>query len=49
MDSAFIKTEIVFRNFAPSYLLVTWYFPALYFGLLTDATQTCQAVKSLRR
>ena len=48
MGSAFIKTETVFRNFVPRRLLVTWSFPDLYFGLLTDATQTCQAVNSLR-
>ena len=47
MGSAFIKTEIVYRNFVPRRLLVTWGFPALYFGLLTDAKQTCQAVHSL--
>ena len=27
-DSAFIKTEIVFRNFVPRQLLATWGFPA---------------------
>ena len=47
MGSAFIKTEIVYRNFVPRRLLVIWGFPALYFGLLTDAKQTCQAVHSL--
>ena len=44
MGSAFIKMEMVFRNFVPRRLLVTLGFPALYFGLLTDATQTCQPV-----
>ena len=49
MDSAFIKMETVFRNFIPRQLLVIWGFPTLYyFGLLTDTTQTCQAVNSLR-
>ena len=47
MGSAFIKTEILYRNFVPRRLLVIWGFPALYFGLLTDAKQTCQAVHSL--
>ena len=47
MGSAFIKMEIVFRNVVPWRLLVTWGFPALYLALLTDATQTCQAVNSL--
>ena len=51
-ESAFIKTEIVF---IPRRLLATWSFPDLYFDLLTneiegtDATQTCQAVNSLRQ
>ena len=49
MGGAFIKTETVFRNFIPKRLLVTWGFPALYFGLLTDATQICQAVNPLRQ
>ena len=46
-DSTFIETEIVFRNFAPSQLLPTLGFPAVYFDLLTNenkgnnATQTC--------
>ena len=35
MDKAFIKTEIVFRNFVRRQLLVTWGFLALCFGLLT--------------
>ena len=48
-DSAFIQTEIVFRNFISRQLLVTWDFPALYFGLPTDTTQTYQAVNSLRQ
>ena len=49
-DSAFIKMEIVFRNFVPRQLLATWSFLALYFDLLTNeiegkhAAQTCQAV-----
>ena len=43
MGSAFIKKKIVFRNFVPRQLLVTWGFPALYIGLFTDATKTCQA------
>ena len=49
MGSAFIKTEIVFRNFIPGQLLVTWGFSAVCFGLLTDTTQTCQVVNSLRQ
>ena len=49
MDSAFIKTEIVFRNFVRRRLLVTWGFPTLCFGLLADATQTWQAVNSLKQ
>ena len=49
MGSAFIKMEIVFRNFILQRLLVTWGFPTLYYGLLTDATQTCQAVNLLRQ
>ena len=48
MGSAFIKTEIVFRNLVPKRLLFAWDFPTVYFGLLTDVTQTCQAVNSLR-
>ena len=48
MDGAFIKTEILFINFVPRRLLVTWGFPTLNFGLLSDATQTCQSVNSLR-
>ena len=54
-DSAFIKTEIVFRNFVPRQLLATWGFPTLYFGLLTNEiegkheTQTCQGVNLLRQ
>ena len=48
-DSAFIKTEIVLRHFVPRWLLVTWGFPVLCFGLLTDATQTRQTVNSLRQ
>ena len=47
MGSAFIKAEIVFRNFVPRRLFVTWGFPALCFDLLTDATQTCQVVSRL--
>ena len=35
MDKAFIKTEIVFRNFVRRQFLVTWGFLALCFGLLT--------------
>ena len=31
---SFVKTEILFRNFVPRQLLVTWGFPALCFGLL---------------
>ena len=49
MGSAFIKTEIVFRNFVPRQLLITWGFPALYLGIPTDATQTCHAVNSFRQ
>ena len=49
MGSAFIKAEIVFRNFVPRRLFVTWGFPALCFDLLTDATQTWQVVNSLRQ
>ena len=49
MGSAFIKTEIVSRNFVPRRLLLTFGFPTRYFGLLTDATQTCQAVSSSRQ
>ena len=48
-DSAFIKTEILFRNLVPTQPLVTWRFSTLYFGLLSDATQTCQTVNSLRQ
>ena len=49
MGKVFIKTEIVFRNFILQRLLVTWGFPALYYGLLTNATQACQAVNLLRQ
>ena len=49
MSSAFIKTEIVFRNFARKRLFITWGFHALCFGLLTEATQTCQEVSSSRQ
>ena len=51
--SVFIKTEIVFRNFVPRGLLPRGVFP-LYSDLLANeiegkpATQTCQAVNSLR-
>ena len=31
---SFVKTEILFRNFVPRQLLVTWGFPALCFALL---------------
>ena len=43
-----LKTEILFRTFEPRQLLVTWGFPTLYFGLLSDLTQACQAFNSLR-
>ena len=55
LDSAFIKMEIVFRNFVPRRLLATWSLPDLYFDLLTNeikdkhATETCQTVNSLRQ
>ena len=55
MGQCFIKMETVFINFVPRRLLATWGFPALYFHLLTNeiegkqATQTCQAVNSLRQ
>ena len=44
MGSAFIKREIVFRNFVPRQLLVTWGFPTLSIriGSFADTTQTCQ-------
>ena len=54
-DSAFIRTEDVFRNFVPRQFLATWDFPALYFGLLIyeiegkHETQTSQTVNSLRQ
>ena len=55
MGYAFIKTEIVFRNFVPTRPLATLGFPTLYFNLLTNeiegehAKHTCQAVNSLRQ
>ena len=54
-DSAFIKTEIVCRNFVPRWFLATWGFPFLYFDLLTNeiegkhTAQTCQTINSLRQ
>ena len=55
MGYAFIKTEIVFRNFVPTRPLATLGFPTLYFNLLTNeiedehAKHTCQAVNLLRQ
>ena len=40
----FSETSYIHRQ-----LLCTWGFLALYFGLLTDMTQNCQAVSSLRQ
>ena len=50
MGSAFIKTRIVYRNFVPRRLLITQGFPlSIYIGSLTEVTQTCHAVNSLRQ
>ena len=39
----------IFRSFVPKRLLATCRFPTLYFDLFTNATQTSQAVNSLRQ
>ena len=49
MELCFHQNGNSFQNFVPKQLLITWGFPALYFGWLSDVTKTCQAVTLKRQ